>query len=416
MWRRRIRLALLAGLVALPLSGCQRLCDAGVITWCERSEGDALNDPPGFLPLRIDNRTPARIVPVEFGQTLTFSGTADDPDSTDVIDPETGRRRFNDALLYEWDLDGDGDFERTGQVASRAFTRANSPRSGRLTVALRVSDFPLDLGAPGEATRTQALAIIEPGTNRPPTAQPNPVRVGEPVALDASASSDPDFDDHDALTFLLTTKPADSFGIVSDSATASFIPQAPGRIKLAVEVRDQLQSVGTRNQNLEVLPASAGGNAAPTASFTVTPNPAAVTREIVLDASGSSDAEGPIVRYDRDLNGDGEFEALGGAGPRRVVAFAAPGERPVGLRVLDAQGASATTTRTVVAGANGRPTARFTLLGGTGAAARLRASGSGLLRLERDGSATILGRLRTRNGATRSLPRTCQALASRGRR
>ena len=85
----RIRLALLISLAALPLSGCERLCMAGAITWCERSEGDGLNDPPGFLQLWIDGRTPARMVPVEFGQTLRFSGTADDPDSTDVIDPES---------------------------------------------------------------------------------------------------------------------------------------------------------------------------------------------------------------------------------------------------------------------------------------------------------------------------------------
>ena len=109
-----------------------------------------------------------------------------------------------------------------------------------------------------------------------------------------------------------------------------------------------------------MLPASTEGNALPTASFTVTPNPAAVTREIVLDASGSSDADGSIVRYDWDLNGDGEFEALGGSSPRRVVAFAVPGERVVGLRVLDAQGGTATTTRTVVVRANARPAARFT--------------------------------------------------------
>ena len=109
-----------------------------------------------------------------------------------------------------------------------------------------------------------------------------------------------------------------------------------------------------------MLPASAEGNAPPTASFTVSPNPAAVTREIVLDASGSSDPDGAIARYDWDLNGDGEFEALGGSSPRRVVAFAVPGERVVGLRVLDAQGATATTTRTVVVRANARPTARFT--------------------------------------------------------
>jgi PKD domain len=285
------------------------------------------------------------------------------------------------------------------------------------------------------------------------------------------------------------------------------------------------------------------GTARPTARFTVTPNPARVGQPITLDASGSSDPEGPIARYEWDLDGDGSFETDNGASPTRTVSFPNESERILRLRVTDADGATSSAIETVsiidpgaqasaaVAGQlaraqgraardrvrllpftarlNGRslpgpraqlqrrgarltlravrgrgrmrgrlataravpgrpllarllkarwrtriglrldrrterlsataialtqprrgrasaclrirvavrpdaaPIARFKLLGGTGAAARLRARGAGFFRLERDGSATVLGRLRVRRAGPRTLPRSCQAEALR---
>ena len=64
---------------------------------------------------------------------------------------------------------------------------------------------------------------------------------------------------------------------------------------------------------------------------------------------------------------------------RPASSVALPGERLIGLRVLDAQGATATTTRTVVVRANGRPTARFTAVPnrrGSASPIGLNASGS----------------------------------------
>jgi hypothetical protein len=56
------------------------------------------------------------------------------------------------------------------------------------------------------------------------------------------------------------------------------------------------------------------------------------------------------------------------------------------------------------------PSGRLKLLGGTGAAAGLKGSGSFKFRLDGDGAATALGPLSVREGKKRPLPRACRGL------
>jgi len=60
---------------------------------------------------------------------------------------------------------------------------------------------------------------------------------------------------------------------------------------------------------------------------------------IGLDATGSQDRDGTIVGYEWDLDGDGSYEQ---SGPKTTVAFPKPGRYPVGLRVTDDAGNTAT--------------------------------------------------------------------------
>ena len=46
----------------------------------------------------------------------------------------------------------------------------------------------------------------------------------------------------------------------------------------------------------------------PTASFTVTPNPAQTGQTVTFNGSASSDPDGPITKYEWDLDGDGTYE------------------------------------------------------------------------------------------------------------
>jgi hypothetical protein len=56
------------------------------------------------------------------------------------------------------------------------------------------------------------------------------------------------------------------------------------------------------------------------------------------------------------------------------------------------------------------PSGRLTVLGGRGAGARLRGGAALRFRLERDGSASVLGTLNVRRGKARPLPRRCRTL------
>lgn len=99
------------------------------------------------------------------GQTVTFNGaTSSDADGI---------------TKYEWDLDGDGTFEKTGAQQSTSFTTVG-PRA----VKLRVTD---GLGATGTATATVKV-------HRAPTAlvvsRPVSPVINQAVTLDGSRSSD----------------------------------------------------------------------------------------------------------------------------------------------------------------------------------------------------------------------------------
>jgi glucose/arabinose dehydrogenase/PKD repeat protein len=98
-------------------------------------------------------------------------------------------------------------------------------------------------------------------------------------------------------------------------------------------------------------------NVPPVASFTATPPGGPVPLQVTFDATGSLDPDGDALEYRWDLDGDGNFDD--DAGPTAARTYPTPGSVTVGLRVTDARGASATTTRLVTPG-NGPPTVRIT--------------------------------------------------------
>ena len=86
-------------------------------------------------------------------------------------------------------------------------------------------------------------------------------------------------------------------------------------------------------------------------SFSTSPTTATVGQPVTFDASGSTDADGSVVRYEWDLDGAStqsahEYEVDGGSTPSIVHAFSQPtgvesGIR-VGVRVTDDDGRQAT--------------------------------------------------------------------------
>jgi hypothetical protein len=87
------------------------------------------------------------------------------------------------------------------------------------------------------------------------------------------------------------------------------------------------------------------GNA-PTAAFTMSPNPALAGRSVTFDATASSDQSG-ISQYEWDLDGDGTFDPAAGTSAVTTRSYPAPATVSISLRVTDGTGKQSTATQTL---------------------------------------------------------------------
>jgi hypothetical protein len=90
----------------------------------------------------------------------------------------------------------------------------------------------------------------------------------------------------------------------------------------------------------------------PVASFTVSSTTPAVGANVHLDASASSDPDGPIYRYSWDTDGDGKQDATG---VTTDTSYPTAGARAVTLTVTDTVGAHSSRTQAVYVGGQTTP-------------------------------------------------------------
>lgn len=163
------------------------------------------------------------------------------------------------------------------------------------------------------------------------------------VAVDASASTDPD-----GTIASYTWNFGD--GTTGSGKTASHTYAAAGTYTVTLSVTDDKGGVSSPVQKSVTakLP-----NVAPTAAFTHSANQLSLS----VDASGSSDPDGSIASYKWDF-GDG----TPGSGPTATHVYAASGTYAVKLVVTDDAGATGQVTTSVsVSAPNQAPTASFTV-------------------------------------------------------
>lgn len=89
-------------------------------------------------------------------------------------------------------------------------------------------------------------------------------------------------------------------------------------------------------------------NLDPTASFTHSAGDGVAPDHLSFDASGSSDPDGEIIRYEWDFNADGVFEVDGGSDPTASHIFGIAGSNQAKLRVTDSDLATDTNFVSIV--------------------------------------------------------------------
>ena len=97
---------------------------------------------------------------------------------------------------------------------------------------------------------------------------------------------------------------------------------------------------------------------APSASFVVLPGVARVGQLVGFDATGTSDPNYAIAKYEWDLDGNGSYETDTGTTPTTSLTYAAAGLRSVKLRVTNGPGLTSETTRRLAV--TNEPVASFT--------------------------------------------------------
>jgi PKD repeat protein len=272
----------------------------------------------------IQNRAPTASItatpnPVVSGSNVTFDASASgDSDGT--------------IAKYDWDLDGNGTYEITGE--GKPTITVSYAQPGTRTVGVRVTD-----NNGGAATAATTLTI----QNRPPSAAfsiaPNPASPNATVTFDASASKDPDG------TIAKYEWDLDGNGTYETNTgttkTASRSYTSEGTLNVGLRITDNNGATATATNPLTVK------NQAPAASFTATPNPANTNATVSFSASASVDPDGTIAKYEWDLDGNGTYETNTGTTKTTSRSYATPGEVIVGLRVTDNRGATGTTTKVI---------------------------------------------------------------------
>jgi PKD repeat protein len=264
------------------------------------------------------NQPPVASFTATGGQlTATVDGSAStDPDGT--------------IASYAWDY-GDGGTDTGMTPAPHTYAAA-----GTYPVTLTVTDNS------GATNSTSQQVVIAP-LNTPPVASFTATPTGLTVALDATASTDPD-----------GTIASYSWDYGDNTATgtgvsASHTYAAAGTYTVTLAVTDNQGATNSTSQPVTVVVP----NQLPVASFTATGGVLTAS----VDGSASSDPDGSIASYTWDF---GDNTATG-TGVTASHTYATGGTYTVTLTVTDNSGATnSTSQKVVIANPNQPPTASFT--------------------------------------------------------
>lgn len=249
-------------------------------------------------------------------------------DAADSADPD------GTIETYEWDMEGDGDFETdTGQIAELDYEYSEA---GVFNAAVKVTDdtglFDIDAVSINVALLNQRPVAILTGS---PTFANPPYTVN----LDGSQSYDPDG------TIVRYEWDLDGDGVFEldggATATYSWLLELPGDHRVKLRVTD---NAGAQDSTWMLCT----GNQPPIAKISANPISGNCPFTVTLDGSASYDTDGSIVNWAWDLFDDGQPENWGTGPPgtwQSTVIWSGPVKGR--LRVKDDQGAFGSATITL---------------------------------------------------------------------
>jgi len=267
-------------------------------------------------PVAVAHAAPASgVVPLE----VTFTGEGTDDDGT--IDE------------YAWDFDGDGTYDVMEQnPPPHTYTVA-----GMYNAKLRVTD--------NDGAFDVDTVCIYATENLPPVAdlEATPTSGGAPLTVnfDASGSSDPD---GTIVKYEWDWEGDGTYDLDSGATpTAQHTFTSYGSYDATVRVTDDGGATDTESVTISV-------NAKPIADIQADPTEGTPPLTVNFDASGSSDPDGTIVKYEWDWEGDGIWDFYSGTDSTVSHEYTTAGEYTATVRVTDDGGATDTDSVTVTVG------------------------------------------------------------------
>ncbi|MBX0288542.1 PKD domain-containing protein [Halomicroarcula sp. F28] len=245
------------------------------------------------------------------------------------------------ADTYEWDFDGDGTTDQTGESVAYTFDSA-----GEQSVTLTA------LNSSGESDSTTTTFTIESletsiAAPTPVIEAPSTVDAGTSVTLDASESTDKQVEsDGDIVSGNITSYEwdLDGDGVTDQTgATVTTTFDTGGDYTINLTLADNDSNSVTATLNLSVDDSGNDG-IAPDAEFTFSPSTPSTGENVTFNAGGSTDSDGTLASYEWDFDGDGATDQTG---ETAITSFGEGGNYSVSLTVSDGDGNIDTTTHTV---------------------------------------------------------------------
>jgi PKD repeat protein len=283
---------------------------------------------PPTADFTISDSTP------ETGQPVTFTSKASDPD--------------DDIATIEWDFD----YDSATQVFTVDSTDTNPSNTydvpGDYLIAMRVTDGTGTDGMADTDVIVKGVNVI--AANRVPVADAltwTPQGEAAAAVPDAGqrvtfsgAGRDPDADP-------ITYEWDFGDGGTATGRNPSHVFGEGGAYDVTLRVRDDRGGLSAPHTERVVV------NALPQASFTTSPT-SPQAGEVVTLSSTSADPDGPLATQRWDLDEDGQFDDAGT--PVAFATYNRPGTHDVGLRVVDAHGATSTAVEKLTVRATQPPT------------------------------------------------------------